>query len=39
MQYQPEKRSVRNTHVGQAVNNSSIRNVGEMVKIPLFIKK
>ena len=39
MLYQPKKSSVRNTQVGQAVNNSSIRKVGEMVKKPLFIKK
>ncbi len=39
MLYQPKKSSVRNTQVGQADNNSSIRKVGEMVKKPLFIKE
>ena len=38
MLFQPKKSSVRNTQVGQSVNNSSIRKVGEMVKKPLFIK-
>ena len=36
---QTKKSSVRNTQVGQSINNSSIRKVGEMVKKPLFIKK
>ncbi len=39
MLYQQKKSSVRNTQVGQAVNNSSIRKVGEMVKKLLFIEK
>ena len=39
MLYKPKKSSVRNTQVGQAVNNSSVRKVGQMVKKPLFIKK
>ena len=34
-----KKSAVRNTQVGQSVNNSSVRKVGEMVKKPLFIKK
>ena len=36
---QTKKISVRNTLVGQTINNSSVRKVGEMVKKPLFIKK
>jgi len=36
---QTKKSSVRNTLVGQTINNSSVRKVGEMVKKPLFIKK
>ena len=36
---QTKKSSVRNTSVGQSVNNSSIRKVGEAVKRPIFIKK
>ena len=35
---QAKKSTVRNTLVGQAINNSS-RKVGQMVKKPLFIKK
>ena len=38
MLFQPKKSSVRNTQVGQSVNNSSIRKVGETIKNPLFIK-
>jgi hypothetical protein len=38
MLYQPKKSSVRNTQVGQAVNNSSIRKVGEMVKNHYLLK-
>ena len=34
-----KKSSVRNTQVGQSINNSSIRKVGETIKNPLFIKK
>jgi hypothetical protein len=33
-----KKCSVRNTQVGQAVNNSSIRKVGEMVKNIYLLK-
>ena len=36
---QAKKSTVRNTLVGQAINNSSVRKVGQMVKKPLFIKK
>jgi len=39
MLYQPKKNTVRNTQVGQMVNNGSVRMVGQMVKKPLFIKK
>jgi hypothetical protein len=39
MLYQPKKSSVRNTQIGQQVNNSSVRMIGQMVKKPLFIKK
>ena len=39
MLYQPKKSSVRNTQIGQAVNNSSVRKVGQPVQKPLFIKK
>ena len=39
MLYQPKKSSVRNTQVGQTINNSSIRKVGLPVQKPLFIKK
>ena len=34
-----KKSAVRNTQVGQSVNNASVRKVGEMVKKRLFIKK
>ena len=33
-----KKSFIRNTKVGQSVNNSSIRKVGGVVKNPLFIK-
>ena len=36
---QAKKSTVRNTPVGQTINNSSVRKVGQMVKKPLFIKK
>jgi hypothetical protein len=36
---QTKKSSVRNTLVGQSINNSSIRQVGQAVKKPIFIKK
>ena len=39
MLYQPKKSSVRNTLVGQTINNSSVRKVGQPVVKPLFIKK
>ena len=38
MLYQPKKSSVRNTQVGQAVNNSPTRKVGDMIKKPLLLK-
>ena len=34
-----KKNAVRNTLVGQSINNSSIRKIGEAVKKPIFIKK
>ncbi len=34
-----KKSSVRNTLVGQSVNNSAVRKVGQPVQKPLFIKK
>ena len=34
-----KKSTVRNSQVGQSVNNSSIRKVGQPVVKPLFIKK
>ena len=33
------KSLVRSTSVGQSVNNSSVRNVGQPVQKPIFIKK
>jgi hypothetical protein len=36
---QTKKSSVRNTLVGQTINNSSVRKVGQPVVKPLFIKK
>ena len=33
-----KKSSVRNTLVGQSVNNASVRKVGQPVQKPLFIK-
>ena len=35
---QTKKSSVRNTLVGQTINNSSVRKVGQPVVKPLFIK-
>ena len=34
-----KKSSVRNTLVGQSVNNASVRKVGQPVQKPFFIKK
>lgn len=34
-----KKSSVRNTLIGQSVNNSSVRKVGQPVQKPIFIKK
>ena len=34
-----KKPSIRTSLVGQAVSNASVRNVGQQVKKPYFIKK
>ena len=34
-----KKNLVRNTLVGQSVNNASVRKVGQPVQKPVFIKK
>ena len=39
MLHNTKKPSIRFGSVGQIVNNSSVRKVGEQIKKPVFIKK